>query len=319
MMMRGVPESVKAVDKRRPWFPGERVIIGFAVALLVVCAAIPVRAQCGGPFKLTASDGAASDYFGYSVDVSGDIAVVGAYGDDSGRGSAYVYRWEDSGWTQLAKLTASDGVSTDRFGRSVAISGDTIVTGAYGDDDNGTGSGSAYVFVKPPGGWTNTTQTAKLTPSDASNYDWFGYSVTIRGETIGIGAYHKNVGANAGQGAAYIFAKPAGGWITTSAQVAKLTPPDGAAYNLLGASVAIWGDTLIVGADGDDSSKGSAHVFHRTGSSWVQSERTMLASDGAAGDLFGDSIAVSGDTMVVGASRDDVGANVNQGSAYVYR
>ena len=109
--------------------------------------------------KLTASDGAADDYFG-SVSISGDTVVVGAEGDDSDKGSAYVFVKPSGGWsnmTQTAKLTASDGAEGDEFGNSVSVSGDTVVVGADGDDDDGDWSGSAYVFVKPGGGWSNMT------------------------------------------------------------------------------------------------------------------------------------------------------------------
>ena len=99
--------------------------------------------------KLTASDGAASDWFGFSVSISGDIAIVGAYKDDSGQGSTYVFVRSGTTWTEQQKLTASDGAASDSFGRSVSISGDTAIIGAFGDDDDGSNSGSAYVFALP--------------------------------------------------------------------------------------------------------------------------------------------------------------------------
>ena len=117
--------------------------------------------------------------FGYSVAISGDQIVVGAYKDDDngdGSGSAYVFKKPTSGWTnmtQTAKLLPSDGVTDDKFGRSVAISRDQVVVGAYGDGHNDTSSGSAYVFEKPTSGWTDMTQTAKLTASDGRAYDYF--------------------------------------------------------------------------------------------------------------------------------------------------
>jgi len=210
--------------------------------------------------KLAASDGAAIDQFGFSVAIGGDTIVVGAFADDSYKGSAYVFVKPVGGWadmTQTAKLTASDGAATDLFGASMAISGDTIVVGAYADDIGSNGDqGSAYVFVKPGGGWADMTQTAKLTASDGAAFDYFGWSVAISGDTIVVGAY----GAASSNGSAYVFVKPDGGWADMT-QTAKLTASDGAASGSLGRSVAISGDTIVGGAYGADSYKGSAYVF----------------------------------------------------------
>ena len=122
--------------------------------------------------KLTAFDGAAYDNFGKSVAVDGDTMVIGAWGDDdngNNSGSAYVYVRQSGAWSRVAKLTASDGTADDNFGEAVAVDADTIVVGAYGDDDNGNNSGSAYVFTKPGSGWTTTSNfSAKLTASDGT-------------------------------------------------------------------------------------------------------------------------------------------------------
>ncbi len=141
--------------------------------------------------KLTASDGAAADYFGTSISISGDTAVVGAPcgaedgkgGDRSGR--AYVFTNSASGWTQAARLTASDGAAYDDFGNSVSISGNTVVVGANGFNIN---QGAAYVFTEPGTGWANMTQAAKLTASDDLVLDNFGSSVSISGNTVVVGA-----------------------------------------------------------------------------------------------------------------------------------
>ena len=129
--------------------------------------------------KLTASDGAENENFGISVAIGGDTVVVGAnahFGTSAVQGSAYVFVKPGSGWanaTETAELTASDRAVNDNFGVSVAISGDTVVVGANGDDSN---RGSAYVFVKPgSGGWANATETAKLTASDGAANDQFGF------------------------------------------------------------------------------------------------------------------------------------------------
>ena len=211
--------------------------------------------------KLTASDGAAGDEFGYSVAVDGDTAVVGASGnDDRGNdsGSAYVFVKPATGWatgTQTAKFTASDGATEDIFGWSVAVDGDTAVVGAYGDDDKGSNSGSAYVFVKPATGWATGTQTAKLTASDGAASDEFGTAVAVDGDTVVVGAYADDDRGN-DSGSAYVFVKPATGW-ANGTQTAKLTASDGAASDEFGTAVAVDGDTVVVGAYADDDANGS--------------------------------------------------------------
>jgi hypothetical protein len=161
-------------------------------------------------------------------------------------------------WLQQAKLTASDGAAEDRFGRSVAISGDTVVVGAHGDDDNGTNSGSAYVFVKS-GNWSDMTETAKLTASDGAASDLFGLSVAISGDTVVVGAYDDDFGDKSGS--AYVFVKSSH-W-SDMTETAKLTSSDGAENDKFGRTVAISGDTVVVGAPtaNGQSKTGSAYVF----------------------------------------------------------
>jgi len=273
--------------------------------------------------KLTASDAAADDVFGWSVSISGDTAIVSAIFDDDGgssSGSAYVFVKPGGGWvdsTQTAKLTASDAAANDRFGESVSISGDTIIVGAVQDDDGGSESGSAYVFVKPGGGWADSTQTAKLTASDAAAGDSFGQSVSISGDTAIVGAF----GVGPFTGSAYVFVKPGGGW-ADSTQTAKLTASDAAPSDSFSQSVSISGDTAIVGAQGDDdggSASGSAYLFVKPGGGWVDSTQTakLTASDAAVLDQFGTSVSISGDTAIVGAGDDDDGGS-ESGSAYVF-
>jgi len=260
--------------------------------------------------KLTGSYCAAGDRFGYSVAVSGETAVVGAYGDDGYRGSAYVFEKGSSGWVQKAWLMASDGVAGDYFGHSVAISGDTVVVGADGDDIN---KGSAYVFVKSAGGWPYySIETAKLTAgAGGATGDLFGYSVAISGGTVVVGAYGDD-DHGSWSGSAYVFHKLASGW-AQGYLIVKLTAGDGAAHDYFGTSVAISGDTVGVGADGDDINKGSVYVFEKTSSGWSQVVK-LMASDRVAEDDFGTSVAISGDTLVVGAWGDDG----YRGSAYVF-
>jgi FG-GAP repeat len=251
---------------------------------------------------LVASDGQTGDWFGYSVGVSGDTIVVGAYGDDAGtpnEGSVYVFArpirpGDRSRARKVARLTASDASWNDQFGRSVAISGDTIVVGAYGDEGY---RGSAYVFVKPPGGWADATETAKLTASDGEGFNYFGDSVAIDGGTIVVGAPLEDVLQS---GSAYVFVEPPGGWADAT-ETAKLTASDGEVNDNLARSVAVSGDTVVAGAPNDDvtgvSSQGSAYVFVKPPGGWLSGTETarLVASDGAAGDHFGTTIGVSGE------------------------
>ena len=265
--------------------------------------------------KLTASDGEAGDIFGWSVAVDGDTVVVGARYDDS----AYVFTKPGTGWataTETAKLTASDGVVGDWFGQSVAVDGDTVVVGASEDD----GSGSAYVFTKAADSvWTDATQTAKLTASDGDDFDEFGKSVAVDGDTAVAGAPN-----NDGYGSAYVFIKPAAGW-DDATQTAKLTPgatDDGAAglAGTFGAAVAVDGDTVVVGASAYSGSQGRAYVFTKPSGGWEDAERTAeLATSDAEKNQFGWSVAVDGNTVVVGAHTDDASDSVNDsGSVYVF-
>jgi hypothetical protein len=313
--------------------PATLQVEGRTVRLLVVAdgAHYPLTVD---PFlqqaKLTASDGAEHDAFGSAVAVSGDTVVVGSPQDDvgfnGGQGSAYVFVKPEAGWgdmTQAAKLTASDGAATDVFGSAVAISGDTIVVGAPQDDVLNLNQGSAYVFEKPELGWTDATETAKLSAADGAANDAFGTVVAVSGDTVAVGAPTDDV-ATTNQGSAYVFVKPASGWEPVTNQTAKLTASDGAANDTFGTSVAVSGDTVAVGAPADDFgpvvNQGSAHVFVRPGAEWTDATQTakLTASDGAAGDVFGDAVAMSGDTIVAGARLDDVGSALNQGSAYVF-
>ncbi|MGC9194507.1 MAG: hypothetical protein ACP5IL_03525 [Syntrophobacteraceae bacterium] len=306
---------------------------------VVVCdagAAYPVRID---PFlqaaKLKASDGQAQDKLGYALAVSADGKTVaaGAYtatiGSHTAQGAVYIFQKQASGWvngTQTAKLTASDGASTDSLGISVAISADgkTVVAGAL-NAQIGThyAQGAVYVFQKPASGWVNGTQTAKLTALNGAATDNLGNSVAISQDatTIAAGAYHALVGNNSSQGAVYVFAKPASGWRTTT-QTARLTASDGSIGDLLGSSVAVGGPggaSVVAGAMGKANLEGSAYVFEKPASGWANVTQTaeLTASDGGPGVQLGVATAVSADggTVVAGAS----GINISQGAVYVFQ
>ncbi len=272
--------------------------------------------------KLTAHDGEARDWFGVRVAISGDTAVVTADADDDDvngvdSGSVYVFTRCGTTWSFQAKLTAADSAPVDLFGYSVALSGDTAVFGAKFDDDdvNGVDSGSAYVFTRSGSTWS---QQAKLTATDGAPGDLFGYSVALAGDTVVVTANADDDHINGvDSGSAYVFTRSGSTW----SQQAKLSASDGAAGDLFGVRAAIFGDTALIGArftddNGEDS--GSAYVFTRSGTTWSQQAK-LLADDGAAGDDFGYSVAISGNTALVGTNSHDDNVNgVDSGSAYVF-
>ena len=258
------------------WTTTKRCLLR-CIATLCVATVFLVRAEdADAPFatqlaKLTADDGAASDYFGYSVAISDGIAVVGARAEDdkgSDSGSAYVFKMSDSSdatsWTQVKKLNADDGAVEDYFGRTVVISDGTIVVGAYNDDDKGSNSGSAYVFEKSDSSdATSWTQVAKLTADDGASGDNFGFSVAISDGTIVVGAYGDD-DKGYQSGSAYVFEMSDSSDATTWTQAAKLTADDGATNDWFGRTVAISDGTIVVAVLFDDdkgSDSGSAYVF----------------------------------------------------------
>jgi len=281
--------------------------------------------------KLTASDGAANDEFGWSVAISGNTVVVGAdyatVGSNLKQGAAYVFTGSGSSWPQTAKLTASDGAAGDAFGRvSINESGNTVVVGSPGATIGGnTQQGAAYVFTGSGFVWT---QTAELTASDGAAKAIFGWSTSISGNTVVVGARSATVGVHT-QGAAYVFTEPNAGWADMT-ETAKLTASDGATGDCFGQSVSISGNTLVVGAFlatvNGNAHQGAAYVFVELSGGWagnLYQTAKLTASDGAASDsgvglYFGDSVSVSGNTVVVGAEFAKVNGNGNQGAAYVF-
>jgi hypothetical protein len=283
---------------------------------LAFLALSPVNALALTEFqKLTRSDPALNDNFGYSVGISGNTAIVGSWkddrmgmaGDDSG--SAYIFRDNGAGnWTQLDKLTASDPGNGHNFGSSVAIDGNTAAIGAI---LKGT-TGGAYIFRdNGAGDWT---QVDMLTPDDAMNGDQFGYSIAINGNTAVVGAWQNN----ALRGKAYVFRdNGTGDWT----QIAKLTADDAMPGDQFGASVAILGNTALIGAPFDNNNAGprtgAVYVFEESGGTWSQVDK-LIASDASLNNQFGTSLSLNGDTALIGAPGDPEGG-VESGAAYIYR
>ena len=268
--------------------------------------------------KLTASDGVASDSFGGSVAVTGETVAVGATQDGSRPGAVYVFVRSGGVWVEQAKLTASDGEPGDTFGISLALTGDTLVVGDQVNDGNGQFSGAAYVFSRSGGVWT---EDAKLTPSDATAFAFFGRSVALTPDLLAVGASGDvDEGFDAGiedPGAVYLFARTEAGW----AEAAKLTPSDGVALDEFGHSVALAGDSVVVGSlyhdhqDGTGFGSGSVYIFDRIGEGWV--EAVQLGPPSATAFDFGISLGAADDTIVVGTHVSGYRSDV-PGSAYLF-
>jgi len=268
--------------------------------------------------KLVASDYQTNDYFGVKVAISGDTVVVGANAEDTvatNAGAAYVFTRSGTTWTQQQKIQASDAQASSVFGTSVAIDGNTVVVGASLNDPSSIiDAGAAYVFTRSGTTWT---QQQKIQASDAQASDNFGQSVGISGNTVVVGAYAEDPNNISGAGSVYIFTRSG----TTWTQQAKLIASDAQASDLFGQSVAIEGDTVVVGAYNEDPNNitdaGSAYVFTRSGATWTQQAK-LIASDAQASDLFGQSVGISGNTVVVGAYAEDPNNISGAGSAYVF-
>ena len=328
---------------------------------------------------IKASNSNCNHYFGYAVAAGRDTLVVGAYHEDSGSvtivnadngasfdsnatdsGAVYVYKKKGNDWVQDAYIKASNGEAYDYFGYSVAVNGDYIVVGAYHEDSSQTNitntdnaassdnaaidSGAAYVFKKTDDDWV---QDAYLKASNAESGDCFGFSVSISEQFIVVGAYHEGSdqrfitnteqGAAADNnapcsGAAYVFKKVNDNWV----QDAYLKASNADENDNFGDSVAVYGGIVVVGARYEDSAQayvtnqnaqagtdnscahsGAAYVFIKRHESWVQ-ETYLKASNADAYDYYGHSVAVYGDTLIVGAYDEDssaAGINSYDGSA----
>jgi hypothetical protein len=237
--------------------------------------------------KLLASDAAASDQVGWSVSLSGNTGLVGAIGDDdngSFTGFAYVFRGLDTATgtiNESVKLTASDAAAGDLLGRSVSLSGNTGLVGAYSDDDNGFRSGSAYVFRELDTATGTVTESAKLTASDGAAVDYFGRAVSLSGNTGLVGARNDDDNGS-DSGSAYLFDRLDTATGTVNESV-KLTASDGVANDRFGWSVNLDGDRFMIGAIyGDGTTSGSGKAYTGTVSSM-----TMLDTGDAAAAIFG--------------------------------
>jgi hypothetical protein len=276
--------------------------------------------------KILASDGLNEDYFGSAVSIDGDTLVVGAPRDDIGgqtdQGSAYIYERNQGGqdnWGEVIKLTILDGFGNDLLGTSVSINDDTVAVGVAGDDiGTNINQGSVCIFERNQGGPDNWGLVIKITASDGVELDYFGESVSVNKDTLVVGADEDNF-----IGSAYIFERDEGG-IDNWGVVAKLLPIDGEIGDYFGNSVSINRDTIIIGAVSDDIDgneyQGSVYIYYRNqggNNNWGMVDM-ITASDGEAGDSFGISVSIMGDTFIIGARLDNISGEDEQGSAYIY-
>jgi len=254
-----------------------------------------------------------ADKFGSSVSIDGDTAIVGSPYFDAGvtdHGEAYIFTRSGSTWSQQARIEANDQAEYDRFGESVAISGDTAIVGAQWEDTsfyNASAAGAAYIFTRSGSTWSQQQKLEKSWPGAPQATDLFGSSVAIDGDTAVIGARGDDV-----SGAAYIFTRSGSSW----SQQARLLPSNSSSGAEFGGSVSISGDTVVVGAWVDSSQKGSAYIYTRSGTTWTEQQK-LEASDGDSSHRFGESVSISGNTVVVGAPDEDEVLS-DSGAAYIF-
>ncbi len=266
--------------------------------------------------KIVASAGEAYDSFGLSVAVFGKTVLVGSPNHDGTAGAAFVFVRRQGIWIEQGKLSPRVGtLPSTFFGIQVALDRDTAVVGASWENVGGNfNQGSAYVFVREDGIWA---EQARLYAGNGMSEDYFGASVAISGDTVLVGAPSSDNGANEDEGVAYVFVRNGTAW----SHQGKLTSADGEADDYFGTSVALVGDTAVVGASGCDLShegQGAAYIFSRKNDVWSQQQR-LFAREGELGDLAGNSVAVSGDTIVLGVALDDIQRRSDQGSALIFR
>jgi len=275
--------------------------------------------------KITPVPTQAADEFGFSVSLSGNTMLAGAPLRDepaSDSGAAFVFDQQTSGaWTQIKKLAPAELAVNDNFGWAVALSDDTAIVGSKADDDSATTSGSAYIFQRNQGGPQNWGQVTKLHASDPAPFDQFGYAVAISGSTAVVGAWPKDGGGGDRAGAVYIFERDLGGpnaW----GQATKLTASDSTGFELFGFSVAVSGDSVLIGAPADDNFGpmiGSAYVYQRDAGApggWRETQK-ILPSDSAPLNKFGDAVSLSDGTAVIGTYWDNTNGT-RAGAAYVF-
>lgn len=269
--------------------------------------------------NLVDQDGGAYDYFGFSVSISGNYAIVGAPGDDVGantdQGSVIPYILSGGTWLQLSKITDPTGAASDKFGSSVSVSNGWAIAGTPLDDVGANvdqGSICFYQYQAPA--WQFRQ---KFTATGGTTGDYFGCSVSVNGTRAIAGAYGDDVGANGDQGSAVIYAYNGSTW----SAMGTITDPGGAAGDQFGYSVSLYSNYAIAGAPNDDAGantdQGSAVIFWYNNSNWAYLKK-LIDPESTSNDNYGYSVSISGNYAIVGISEYDVGTNLQQGSAVIY-
>jgi len=266
---------------------------------------------------LSASDGAENNQFGTSVGIDNGVAMVGAQSaavdGHAYQGAVYVFTQSGDAWTQIQKLTASDGGINGDFGGALALKGSVAIVGAYNTTVDGAANrGEVYVFAASGGTWT---QVQQLLASDGVDGDQFGHAVALDGTTAVISAWSATIDGNLSEGAAYVFANAGAHWSETQ----KLVASDGAANDEFGRAVAVAGTTALIGSAyatiDANPNQGAVYAFTATDGTWKPTQK-LVASDGAANDSCGYTIAIDGGTAVIGANGATIGATACEGAAY---
>jgi hypothetical protein len=283
----------------------------FSFGITAFCA---LRLVAASNFSLTnefTAPPTAGASFGAAVALSGNTLVVSAPDEEVDfliAGAAYVFVNTNGSWVEQARLVAPQPMDFEFFGSSIAVNGDTIVIGSYGNPE--TQAGAAYVFARSGESWSLQQQ---LVPSDAADFQLFGASVAVSGDTIAVGAFSDASPAAPNAGAVYAFVRNGVTWTQQQKIIAAVPVPG----ELLGYSVAMEGDNIAAGAPYADDFAGAAYFFTRSGGVWSQQAR-LVAPNGFPGALMGSSIALSGGTILSGAPEDDNGINERAGSAHVF-
>lgn len=270
--------------------------------------------------ELRASDGASGDRFGLAVALDGDRLAIGAPGADANAthsGAVYVFERGAAGWVETAKLTGIGADSGEGLGWSLALEGETLIAGAADDHHSGGqfDGGAAYHYVLAGGAWS---QLQRLIPGDGEAFDYFSRALSLRGDTLVVGAYSDSHAAAANGGSAYVFRRGAGGAFTLTQ---KLVPADNASNDSFGWSVALLDGELIVGAPGDTLNgafeAGSAYVFADSAAGFALAQKLEPPSMQSQA-RFGSSVAVSGRALVVGATQSHSAAGQFTGDAHLF-
>ena len=266
---------------------------------------------------LTASNGIGGQYVGEAVASSADGSTLVVAGPNSGPGTVYVFVRPPSGWanaTETQQLTVPENHNTDDASAvAISPSGETVAVGVT--------VGHVYVFTRPAEGWSKGSGTMATLTTTNETVRGFGESVAISGEAVVAGARSSNIGLHSNQGELLVYAKPSGGWKSMTAETAVLTASDGAENDALGMAVAIDGET-IVGSAPMHKPDGAVYVFLRPSGGWVSGTQTAkLSTTGGSEVYLGNqrtALAISGSTIVAGASSAEVGTNKGQGIVYVF-